>query len=323
MIPIVVRSSRLPVTTDFRQELAEHRPDLLRHCYRMLGSFADAEDVVQDVFMNAWKGQAAFSGAVPIAHWLMRMATNTCLNELTRRKRRGLPQLERKEATSSDAIEELEAADWLTPAPDAGLFAPADRLEARENVALAFLALLQRLPPRQRAALLLKDVVGWPAEEIAATLGTTESSVNSALHRARETIALAPHASHSTKSEPPAEVLHAYIRSWEEHDIDALVRLLRDDVVFAMPPHATWFRGGAVGLFFRSERLKRFWALKTRVLVTRANGQLALAFYASDGDGHGRHSVQLVDFVGDRVSQAIQFIGPDYLRGFEVPDRVA
>jgi RNA polymerase sigma-70 factor (ECF subfamily) len=286
----------------------------------MLGSFADAEDVVQDVLVNAWRARDRYVASVPLSHWLMKIATNACLNELGRRRRRGLPQLEREAATTIGLLEQLEAADWLTPAPDARLFAPARSLEARESVALAFLALLQRVPPRQRAVLLLKDVVGWSSEEISAALDMTVSSVSSALHRARETIASAPR---SPPSDPPPEVLREYIRSWEEHDVDALVRLLRDDVVFAMPPHATWFRGAAVGDLFRSDRMARFWSQARRVVETRANGQLALAFYVGDGDGYGPHSLQVVDFDGDRVAQAVHFIGPEYLRGFDLPERLA
>lgn len=300
--------------TDFEEELTEHRPDLLRHSYRMLGSFADAEDVVQDVLINALKARDTFSGTVPLAHWLMRMTTNACLNELGRRKRRALPQLETEAATSFDGLKELEASHWVGPAPDSRLCLPAQTLETRETVALAFVALLQRLPPQQRAALLLKDVVGFSTEEIAATLETTVSSVSSALHRARETIAI-PQA--KPRHDPSPEILREYVRTWEERDIDALVRLLKDDVVFAMPPHDLWLRGAMVGAFFASERLARFWALTSRLVVTHANGELALAFFVKDGAGWKAHSLQVVTFDGDRVASAIQFIGPAYFRGFE------
>ena len=155
---------------------AEHRPALLRHCYRMLGSFEEAEDVVQDVLLRAWRSRDSYAGDAPVAHWLMRIATNACLNALTRSRPRALPQLDRE----PDApLAEREVATWVTPAPDARLFPdPARAAEAREEVALAFIALLQRLPPKQRAVLLLKDVVGWPAEEIASALTLTVSSVN-------------------------------------------------------------------------------------------------------------------------------------------------
>jgi RNA polymerase sigma-70 factor (ECF subfamily) len=290
----------------------EHRPALLRHCYRMLGSFADAEDVVQDVLLRAWNAKSSYSGAVPVEHWLMRIATNACLDELAKRKRRGLPQLEREPAASFDHIVQLEAADWLTPAPD-------DQLETREQVALAFLALLQRLPPRQRAVLLLKDVVGWSAEEISEALEMSLSSVNSALHRARETVARPA----VSREEPAPEVLQAYVRSWEMHDLASLVTLLKDDIVFAMPPHATWFHGAAVlGAFFAAPRFTTLWSKGFRLVPVRANGQLALAFYAGDGDGFRRHSIQLVDFVDGQLAEAVHFIGSEYFRGFDLPERL-
>jgi RNA polymerase sigma-70 factor (ECF subfamily) len=297
-------------------DLDVHRPVLLRHCYRMLGSFADAEDIVQDVLLGAWKAKDSYSGAVPVEHWLMRIATNACLNELARRKRRALPQLEREPAASFDHIEQLEAADWLTPAPDDQLGA----LEARETVALAFLALLQRLPPRQRAVLLLKDVVGWSAEEIAEALEMSVPSVNSALHRARETVAHRPAA---TREDPPPDVLQAYIRSWETHDLATLVTLLKHDIVFAMPPHATWFHSAALlGAFLGAPRFTTLWSKGFRVVPARANGQLALAFYAGDGGGFRRHSLQLVAFEGGRLAEAVHFIGEEYFRGFALPERL-
>src|SRR5262249_52538283 len=151
---------------------------------------------------------------------------------------------------------------------------PARAAEAREQVALAFIALLQRLPPKQRAVLLLKDVVGWPAEEIASALDLTVSSVNSALHRARETVAAGAvdeRELHAAHEEPPPEVLAAYLRSWETRDVDTLVALLRNDVVFAMPPHATWFRGAdAVRTFLVTPRFGTFWTRRLRITQTRA-----------------------------------------------------
>jgi len=305
--------------SDFQQALAAHRPDLLRHCYRMLGSFADAEDVAQDVLLSAWKARDSYSGTVPLVHWLLRISTNACLNELARRRRRGLPQTAREAATTVDQIELLEAADWLTPAPDSRLFAPpAQAIESRESVALAFLALLQQVPPRQRAVLLLKDVIGWSAEEIATALDMTLGSVNSALHRARATVATGPRA---PAADPPPDVLREYIRSWEARDLTSLVALLRHDVVFAMPPFATWFRGATtVASFLRSAHLDRFWSRELRITSTRACGQLALAFHVRADDGYRPHSIQLVQFVEQQVTEAIQFIGADYLRGFDVPE---
>jgi RNA polymerase sigma-70 factor (ECF subfamily) len=298
---------------------AAPRPALLRHCYRMLGSFEEAEDVVQDVLLRAWRSRDTYAGDAPLSHWLMRIATNACLNVLTRVRPRALPQLDHDPVAVGTAMAELEAAAWITPAPDARLFPdPAKATEAREEVALAFIALLQRLPPRQRAALLLKDVVGWPAEEIASVLELTVSSVNSALHRARETVAARPK---RPVEDPPPELLSAYLRSWETRDLESLVALLRDDVVFAMPPHAVWFRGvEAVRAFLQIPPFSVRWARGLRGTLTRANGLPALAWYSPDDAGVERlHSLQVVRFAGGQAAEVTSFIGVRYLHGFDLP----
>jgi RNA polymerase sigma-70 factor (ECF subfamily) len=302
------------------EAFAEHRPALLRHCYRMLGSFEEAEDLVQEVLLRAWRSRDTYAGDAPLEHWLMRIATNACLNALTRGRTRALPQLDRSPQAAGTPIEELEAATWVTPAPDARLFAdPARAAEAREEVALAFVALLQRLPPKQRAVLLLKDVVGWPAEEIGAALELTISSVNSALHRARETIVARPRA---PADDPSPEVLSAYLRSWETRDLDSLVALLRRDVEFAMPPHATWFRGAdVVRAFLQTPRFAAFWSSGLRGSQTRANGLPAFVWYsARAGDGIYRlHSIHVMRFHDGALAEATNFIGAHYLHGFDLP----
>jgi RNA polymerase sigma-70 factor, ECF subfamily len=303
---------------DVRDTLATYRPDLLRHCYRMLGSFADAEDIVQDVLLSAWKAHASYAGDAPVDHWLMRIATNACLNELGRRRRRGLPQLDYAPAEGLPVMEERPAAEWVTPAPDSQLFgAPAQLLEARESVALAFLALLQRLPPRQRAVLLLKDVVGWKAEEIATALELSLGSVNSALHRARETIAMPPV---GPTSDPPPDIVRAYIRSWEDHDVESLVALLRHDVTFSMPPHSTWFRGvEAVERFLRAPPFATRWLEGFRIVATRANGTIAFGFYRRIDAVYRPSSLQVVSAVEGKLVEIVSFIGADYFRGFGLP----
>jgi RNA polymerase sigma-70 factor (ECF subfamily) len=299
---------------------AELRPDLLRHCYRMLGSFEEAEDVVQDVLLRAWRSRDTYAGDAPLAHWLMRIATNACLNVLTRGRPRDLPQLARDPAVAGNPTEELEAATWITPAPDSRLFRdPARAAEAREDVALAFIALLQRLPPKQRAVLLLKDVVGWPAEEIAAALDLTVSSVNSALHRARETVSARPRA---PAEDPRPEVLDAYLRSWETRDLESLVALLRKDVVFAMPPHGAWFHGAeALAAFLQMPPFSVRWARGLRGTRTRANGLPALVWYAADPDDgvYRLHSIQVMRFQDGALAEATNFIGAHYLHGFDLP----
>ncbi|HVU52940.1 MAG TPA: RNA polymerase subunit sigma-70 [Polyangia bacterium] len=301
---------------ELRDAFARHRPDLLRHCYRMLGSFADAEDLVQDVLLRAWRARATYAGDAPLAHWLMRIATNACLTALARGRRRELPQLDRE---PGHPLEELEAARWITPAPDAKLFPdPAAAAEAREEVALAFIALLQRLPPRQRAVLLLKDVVGWSSEEIAEALALTVSSVSSALHRARETVATRPR---GPIDDPPPDALREYVRAWEARDLEALVARLKDDVVFAMPPHATWLRGReALTAFLRRPPFSARWARGLRATPTRANGLPAVVWYAPDADGAWRlHSLQVMRFEGALLAEATNFVGAGYLQGFDVP----
>ena len=308
---------------DFDAELGAFRPELLRHCYRMLGSFAEAEDLVQEVLLRAWRSRASYAGDAPLVHWLMRIATNACLTALSQRRRRELPQLDHEPVDAGTPPQELPSSQWITPAPDARLFpSPAAVIETRESVAIAFVALLQRLPPKQRAVLLLKDVVGWSADEIATALDLTVSSVNSALHRARETIAGHPPA---RADEPPPEVLHAYVRSWEDRDVDSLIALLRRDVVFAMPPRSLWLRGAStVEAFVRMPRFSAFWSRRRHVEVTRANGLPALAMYVGDPDGVLRsHSLQVVRFVEGQVAETTAFIGDAYLHGFDLDRTVS
>lgn len=278
----------------------------------MLGSFAEAEDLVQDSVEKAWLARETYRGAAPVERWLYAIATNGCLNVLAQRRRRGLPQLEQGPAGDDYRFGETEAERWVTPGPDDRLFPDASEVaEARETVALAFIALLQRLPPRQRAALLLKDVLGWSADDVAEALGLTVPSVNSAIHRGREAVTrAAPQA-----DEPSPDTLRAFVRAWETRNLEALVALLRKDVVLAMPPHALWFRGvDDVGGFLRTPGFSAFWSSVERLAVTRANGLPAVAFHRTLPDGRSdRHSVMVVRFVGELVAEMTTFIGPELL----------
>ena len=300
------------MTIDFEAALAAQRPALLRHCYRLMGSYAEAEDLAQDALERAWQARESYRAEAPFERWLYTIATNACLNALARRKRvLFLPQHRDEPARELD-FTKLEPAGFVTPAADAHLFPdPAEAAEGREAVALAFVALLQRVPPRQRAALLLKDVLGWSAEEIGAALGLSLASVSSALHRAREAVA----GGQRRSEEPRPHTAAAFIRAWEARDLAGLVALLREDVELAMPPYQMWLRGVAdVSRLFQTERFAAFWAGALRVIPTRANGSPAYVFYR---DGQ-LHSIMVVRFVDERVAEMTVFIGPPYFAGFDL-----
>ncbi len=307
------------MSIDLEAELVTHRPALLRHCYRMMGSYAEAEELVQDVLERAWRLRSSYRGESSVQRWLYAIATNGCINALAqRRRRRELPQLESAPIADESMLgqPEPDLERWLTPAPDSRLFPAADEaLEARESVAIAFVALLQRVPARQRAVLLLKDVLGWPADEIASTLEISVSSVNSALHRARANVRRET----SVTNEPSSETLDAFLGAWTARDVNALVALLRDDVTLAMPPWAAWFLGVAhAGQFLRSERFRAVWARLTRVAHTRANGLPALAFFRTEAGVQVPHALLVARFCAERAAEMTVFIGAGNFAGFDI-----
>jgi len=305
------------VSNAFEDALVEHRPALLRHCYRMVGCFAEAEELVQDALERAWRSSASYRGEASLQRWLYAIVTNVCIDALAQRRRRELPQLESAPLDDEAALGEPEAEPqrWLTPAADRRLFPrPDEATESRETVALAFVALLQRLPPRQRAVFLLKDVLDWSADEIAQALGLTLGSVNSALHRARATVQREP----AVTDEPPPEALAAFVRAWEQRDVDALVALLRDDVTLAMPPWATWLCGApTVGRFLGSARFASVWARFARVTPTRANGLPALAFFRRETAREAPHAILVARFAAGRIAEMTVFVGEANFEGFE------
>jgi RNA polymerase sigma-70 factor (ECF subfamily) len=243
----VLSGERATPTVPTADALEAHRPALLGFCYRMLGSAADADDAVQETMVRAWRGLDRFEGRAPLEAWLYRIATNVCLNLLRGRSRRALP-MDLGPASSAPTAaapsgRALPGEAWVEPMPDAALATatdPAEVAASRESVRLAFVAALQLLPPRQRAALILHDVLRWRTEEVATLLDTTVVSVKSALQRARATLADRP--------VPPAdpadpELLDRYLDAFRRYDIDAVVRLLRDDATLTMPPQPLWLRG--------------------------------------------------------------------------------
>ena len=308
---------------DAFERLAEPlRREIKVHCYRLLGSVHEADDLVQETFLRAWRSFESFEGGAFRA-WLYRIATNACLNALASRKsaRRLLPdQLGPASAPMPPGAPATEIA-WLEPFPDSDLTGIADdapnpeaRYTSREAVQLAFVAAIQQLPPRQRAALLLCDVLGWAAAEAATLIGGSTASINSALQRARETLTgHYPEGRPLTTPRPdPAqqELLGRYLQAWEGHDLDGFVALLKEDASAVMPPWLQWFAGReAIRAFFDM-------AWKTcgglRLVPTAANGQPAFAVYeqsAADGSW-AAHSIHVLTLEHDTISTLTLFLEP-------------
>jgi RNA polymerase sigma-70 factor, ECF subfamily len=278
----------------FARLLDEYRSELHAHCYRMLGSLHDAEDALQEASLRAWRGLGRFEGRSSLRSWLYTIATNTCLNHIARRPKRVLPIDYGPTADPHDGpgIPVVESV-WIDPYPDElmgvedGLASPEARYEQRESIELAFIAALQNLPPNQRAVLILREVLGFSAREVAETLDTTVASVNSALQRARQTTEdrLPEQSQQATLralgDDGLREVVNGYVDAWDRGDIEAVVAMLTEDAAFSMPPSAAWFQGRELLTGFLTHGpLSGDW--RWRHVLTRASGQPALAFYSWD-----------------------------------------
>jgi RNA polymerase sigma-70 factor (ECF subfamily) len=284
----------VPETGGFAEDTEPFRRELTAHCYRMLGSIQDAEDLVQETYLRAWRSWGRFEGRSSVRTWLYQIATNRCLTELAGAGRRMLPS--GLGGPEPDPGADLEAAgtevSWLQPAPDAMLTPdsadPAAIVAAREGLRLALIASLQFLPPRQRAVLVLRDVLAFPAAEVAVMLGTTTVSVKSALQRARTRLEeLAPAADQITEPAAPQAraLLDRYIAAFENADAAALERLLTEDATLEATPLRTWFAGRKTCIPFLRDHLLGSpgdWRLR----ATRANGQPAATVYTRDRDGN-------------------------------------
>ncbi|GAA3548978.1 sigma-70 family RNA polymerase sigma factor [Nonomuraea rosea] len=292
------------------------RRELLAYCYRMLGSVHDAEDVLQETYLQAWRGYAGFEGRSSLRTWMYRIATRACLKALEGNGRRPLPSGLGGPSDDPDdpARARLPAVPWLQPAPDL-LFgtAPADPaavVEARQTMRLGFVAALQYLPGRQRAVLILRDVLAWRAGEVAALLGTTTAAVNSALQRARAQLGqIAPTADGLTEPDDPARraLLDRYATAFENADVPALMEVLADDAVWEMPPIPTWFAGRETVGRFLATRLRA--AGGYRMIATSVNGQPAFGSYARDRDGVYRpHALQVLTLSAAGVEQVVAFL---------------
>jgi RNA polymerase sigma-70 factor, ECF subfamily len=312
----------------FAAECESHRNALRVHCYRMTGSVDDAEDLVQETLLRAWRARDSFEGRAKLSTWLHRIATNVCLDALAHRPPRVLPQ---------DVVPAVAPGDepratpplapevpWMQPFPDR-LLDPGSLAASRESIELAFLAALQHLPPRQRAILILCDVLGWSAKEVARLLELTVAAITSALQRAHTTMrTLVPSGRHEWEPlAPPTEaqraILARFIAAWERGDPAELTRMLRDDVTWQMPPAALWFRGrGAV------EQLLTLFPMNFhgdhRMTAVAANRQLAAAGYLrAHGDAEFRSSgIHVLRIEGDQIAEIITFSAA-LCRRFELP----
>ncbi|MGW4487251.1 RNA polymerase subunit sigma-70 [Amycolatopsis sp. NPDC004368] len=303
----------MPADDGFSALTERFRPELLAHCYRLMGSIHDAEDLVQETYVRAWRGFGGFEGRSSVRRWLYRIATTACLTALENRARRPLPS--GLGAPADDhrvpVASREPAVAWLQPAPEFGGGDPAVAAAARAGVRLAFIAALQLLPARQRAVLTLRDVLAFPAAEVAELLGTTTAAVDSALRRARTHLAEAAPSEDDLiepTREPDRTLLEDYVAAFTRADAQALVRLLRTDVELEMPPIPTWFTGRDAVAGFLAARVVH--PGRWRLTPTRANGQPAFVVHHRTAGGDEPYGVQVLTVRGGRVARITSFNDP-------------
>jgi len=311
-------------TPDTTVEFEPFRAELTGYCYRMLGSTFDADDAVQATMVRAWRGYHRFEGRSSLRSWLYRIATNVCFDLLHGRARRAVPMdLGPSSPGDSRLGDPSPEVPWIEPLP--GGADPADVAVGRETIRLAFVAALQFLPARQRAILILRDVLGWSATEVAALLDITGPSVHSALQRARTTLA-ARNLSAGMPLDPVDEdqlaLLARYVDAFERFDVDALVSIVREDAVVSMPPWDLWLQG--------REQINRWWngegagCQASRFVPTWANGAPAFGLYKPSADGgYDAFAIQVVEVSGRRISALHSFLEPRLFRQFGLPVRLA
>ena len=312
----------------FETLVGAYRRELLVHCYRMLGSVHDAEDLVQETLLRAWEKRATLTSPGSYRAWLYRIATNLCLNALTRVPRRSLPpDTHLPSDPSGPASPRLREPIWLEPFPDDLLTdphsGPEDRALQRERITLAFLVALQHLTPTQRAILLLREVLEWPAVEVAEWLHLSIPAVNSALQRARRALYQLHEGSEAPMAEPRPHVqdlLDRYVTLWEQADIPGLVALLREDAWFTMPPIPTWFQGRAAIATLLSTRIftpGRHW----RLFPTCANSSPAFGLYQreTETDIYQLFGLIVLGVVDEQIGSLVAFLELSSLSSFALP----
>ncbi len=319
--------------TDFITLADPYRRELLAHCYRMLGSVHEAEDLVQETYLRAWKAYERFEGRSSLRTWLYRIATSACLTSLEGRSRRPLPT--GLGGPTDDPTRELaqdNEVPWLQPVPDALVGAAADDpaaiVTSRESIRLALIAAFQHLPPRQRVVLILRDVLKWHAAEVAKLLDTTTTAVNSTLQRARAQLAEAtpdPEAVVEPDAPGQRDLLERYVKAFENYDMAALVNVLHNDAVWEMPPFLTWVRGAE-----RAARLICAHCPAERpgdllMVPTRANGQPAFAMYyrAPDDVAHRPFGLHVVTVSGGMITHVAMFFDVSLFGWFGLPESLS
>jgi RNA polymerase sigma-70 factor, ECF subfamily len=312
---------------DFPQVTDPYRRELLAHCYRMTGSVHDAEDLVQETYLRAWRAYHGFEGRSSVRTWLYRIATNVCLTALEGRNRRPLPAgLGAPSSEAGTPLEENGEIPWLEPVPDTMLAGndaadPSAVVADRDTIRLAFVAALQHLPARQRAVLILRDVLRWKAAEVAEAMETTTASVNSALQRAHATLDKA-NLSEDTVTEPTpeqAEMLDRYVEAFWRKDIEAIVSMLTKDAVWEMPPYTGWYQGAEnIGRLIDTQCPGDVHDMP--MLATRANGQPAFGLYMRQEDGTFRpFHLQVLTIGRDGVEHVGAFFEESLFAKFGLP----
>lgn len=312
--------------SDFSAHAEPYRRELLAHCYRMTGSLHDAEDLVQETYLRAWKAYDRFEGKSSVRTWLHRIATNACLTALEGRQRRPLPS--GLGASSSDPTAELverTEVPWLEPLPESSSD-PSDVVGSRESVRLAFVAALQHLSPRQRAVLVLREVLQWKAAEVATAIGTSTAAVNSLLQRARSQLeAAGPSAEDRLAVPDSAEAqdrLARYIAAFEAYDVDRLVEMFTSEAVWEMPPFVGWYQGPEAIATLVRQQCPAQAPGDMRLIPLVANGQPAAAMYMRDDDQHLPFQLHVIDMRPDGVSHVVAFLDTTLFPKFGLPERL-
>lgn len=298
-------------------DLEAHRAALKGHCYRMLGSPIDAEDAVQETIVRAWQSLDRFQGRASVRTWLYRIATNVCLDALSHRSRRARPMEEAPFGTVDAPLEARPRTHWLEPIPDAHALPadadPFERAALRQSIRLAFVAALQHLPPRQRATLLLTEVLGWSATEVAECLDTSVAAVNSALQRARATLGTANvKGAEEELSKEQSQLLERYLDAFHRYDVDSLAGLLREDATLSMPPYTLWLQGPDS---IRGWLLGRGSVCRgSRLVPTAACGSPAFGqYHPAPGGGYQAWALVVLELSGDRIAAWNSFLDSENL----------